>query len=48
MTMLAYEQVQAKRKQQAETSNAVLKMQFKAALEGKGGVDLVVQKEARL
>tara|TARA_R100000005_G_C4979299_1_gene189536 strand:+ start:361 stop:1158 length:798 start_codon:yes stop_codon:yes gene_type:complete len=38
MTMLAYEQVQAKRKQQAETSNEVLKMQFKAALEGKGNM----------
>ena len=39
MTMLAYEQVQAKRKEQAETSNEVLKMQFKAALEGNDGVD---------
>ena len=39
MTMLAYEQVQAKRKEQAETSNKVLEMQFKAALEGKEGVD---------
>jgi hypothetical protein len=39
MAMFAYQQVDAKRKEQAETSNEVLKMQFKAALEGKGGVD---------
>ena len=39
MAMLAYQQVEAKRKEQAATSNEVLKMQFKAALEGKEGVD---------
>jgi hypothetical protein len=37
--MLAYQQVEAKRKEQAATSNEILKMQFKAALEGNQGVD---------
>ncbi len=39
MTMLAYEQVQAKRKEQMATSNKILEMKFKAALEGNDGVD---------
>jgi hypothetical protein len=39
MAMLAYQQVEAKRKEQVETSNEILKMQFKAALEGNQGVD---------
>jgi len=39
MAMLAYQQVEAKRKEQAATSNEILKMQFKAALEGNQGVD---------
>ncbi len=38
MAMFAYQQVEAKRKEQAATSNEILKMKFKAALEGKGGM----------
>ncbi len=38
MNMFAYQQVEAKRKEQAATSNEILKMKFKAALEGKGGM----------
>lgn len=38
MAMLAYQQVEAKRKEQVETSNEILKMKFKAALEGNQGV----------
>ena len=36
--MLAYQQVQDKRKEQLETSKEILEMQFKAALEGGGGL----------
>ena len=39
IALLAYKQVEAKRKEQLETSNEVLKMQFKNALVGAGGVD---------
>ena len=39
IALLAYKQVEAKRKEQLDTSNEVLKMQFKNALEGAGGVD---------
>jgi hypothetical protein len=38
MAMFAYQQVDAKRKEQAETSNEILKMKFKAALDGTGGM----------
>ena len=38
MAMFAYQQVEAKRKEQAATSNEILKMKFKAALEGNQGV----------
>lgn len=38
MAMIAYEQVQAKRKEQAEMSKDILEMKFKAALEGKEGM----------
>jgi hypothetical protein len=38
MAMFAYQQVEAKRKEQAATSNEILKMKFKAALEGTGGM----------
>ena len=36
--LLAYQQVEAKRKEQAEMSKDILEMQFKAALEGQGGM----------
>tara|TARA_R100000805_G_C3607173_1_gene107615 strand:+ start:139 stop:927 length:789 start_codon:yes stop_codon:yes gene_type:complete len=36
LAMLAYEQVEARRKEQAEKSKDILEMQFKAALDGQG------------
>jgi hypothetical protein len=39
LAMLAYQQVEAKRKEQLEMSKEILEMQFEAALEGAGGAD---------
>ena len=38
LAMLAYQQVEAKRKEQLEMSKEIMEMQFKAALEGAGGM----------
>lgn len=39
ISMLAYQQVEARRQEQLATSKEILEMQFKAALEGNEGVD---------
>lgn len=39
LAMLAYQQVEAKRKEQLEMSKDIMEMQFEAALEGAGGAD---------
>ncbi len=39
LALLAYQQVEEKRKEQAELSKDILEMQFEAALEGAGGAD---------